>query len=339
MTGTCYSPLRVLTRENAWNLSEDLKRNFVEFYRDQIEIKLVDAFVCFHPAAMCELYMPFNRSLIIIASTRYELARFQADQWNQWNENLKLISQNPKNIIAANNLYDAEYIRYFTGIQVTILPSYCHYTDVQYNPSREQFLLSPIHAKNFETIFLENLREISSKFPSKSPQIVPLRKLYKNYKYSDLTAHRAIIHIPYQVSIMSLFEQYRMNIPIVCPSLDLLVRWHFHHMVVSERTWDMTFYGIRPNRSHINGIFPNVPDPNNEQDRHAIRYWLKFADFYQWPHIVYFHSIEDLLSKLISTNFTKISENMKIYNRKVQTKLNREWTKILRRIQLHSSKF
>ena len=36
-------------------------------------MNMVDAIVCFHPAAMCELYLPFNRTLLIIASTRYEL--------------------------------------------------------------------------------------------------------------------------------------------------------------------------------------------------------------------------------------------------------------------------
>lgn len=34
----------------------------------------------------------------------------------------------------------------------------------------------------------------------------------------------AIIPIRYQVAIMSLFEQYRMNIPLVVRSLDLLIK-------------------------------------------------------------------------------------------------------------------
>ncbi|CAF4268864.1 unnamed protein product, partial [Rotaria sordida] len=174
---------------------------------------------------MCELYMPFNRSIIIISSTCYELSRFEPQQWNKLNENLKKISQDPKNIIAANNLYDAEYIRYFTGINVTLLPSFCNYTNTDYNPTREEFLLVPIH------------------------------------KYSDSTNHPAIIHIPYQVSIMSLFEQYRMNIPLLVPSLDLLTKLHYEYSVVNEKTWDQILNGIRSKSSRIKGILTNLPDP------------------------------------------------------------------------------
>ena len=198
---------------------------FYEFYKNQIEINVVDAFVCFHPAGMCELYMPFNRSIIVIASTRYELARFAPQQWTQLNENLKKISQDPKNIIAANNLYDAEYIRYFTGINVTLLPSLCNYTNANYQPRRKEFLTcSHSYIKILIYYFRNCLRNLSKQHPTVNIQIVPIRKIYRDYKYSDLTNHPAIIHIPYQVSIMSLFEQYRMNIPLVFPSLDLLTR-------------------------------------------------------------------------------------------------------------------
>ncbi|CAF1211299.1 unnamed protein product, partial [Adineta ricciae] len=105
-TKTCASHLRILNRENAENPSKEFAMQFYEFYKDQLEMHLVDAFVCFHPVGMCELYVPFNRTIIIIASTRYELWRFDPPSWTELNENLKQIAQYPKNIIAANNLYD-----------------------------------------------------------------------------------------------------------------------------------------------------------------------------------------------------------------------------------------
>lgn len=46
------------------------------------------------------------------------------------------------------------------------------------------------------------------------------------YKYEDLTQYTAVMVIPYQCSIMSVFEFYRMGIPLIVPSLDLLTRWH-----------------------------------------------------------------------------------------------------------------
>ena len=51
----------------------------------------------------------------------------------------------PRNVIAGNNLYDAEYIRYFTGINVTVLPSLCHYTNAVYQTlnTRPEFIFIP----------------------------------------------------------------------------------------------------------------------------------------------------------------------------------------------------
>ncbi|CAF5192647.1 unnamed protein product, partial [Rotaria magnacalcarata] len=55
-----------------------------------------------------------------------------------------------------------------------------------------------------------------------------IRDFYKrHYRYTELAQHPGIIHIPYQVSLMSIFEQYRMNIPLFVPSLDLLTEWHY----------------------------------------------------------------------------------------------------------------
>ncbi|CAF5183195.1 unnamed protein product, partial [Rotaria magnacalcarata] len=60
-TRTCSPHLRVLTRTNEMNFSDQLASEFYEFYKNQTEMNLVDAFVCFHPVSMCELYMQFNR--------------------------------------------------------------------------------------------------------------------------------------------------------------------------------------------------------------------------------------------------------------------------------------
>lgn len=339
LTNTCHKSLRVLNARNAAKITDEIKRRFYEAYRDTCEINQVDAFVCFHPSAMCELYMKFNRSLIVIATTRYEIERNSAIEWNNWNENLKIIASDPKNVIAANNLYDAEYIRYFTGINATVLPNFCGYTNTIYQPVRQSFLIAPIHSKKFEKLFLQDIRNGLSQHRFQHLRITPLRVLYPNYKYSDVASHSGIIHIPYQVSIMSLFEQYRMNIPLFFPSQELLSMWHNEHMVISERTIDFSINGHRPNRSQISGVLDDIPDPNNEFDVQGIRYWLKFSDFYQWPHIVYFDSVDDLLEKLLKTDLQKVSENMATYNKQVRFKLEFEWENILNRIRQHSQKF
>jgi len=70
--------------------------------------------------------MPFGRPLIVIASTRYEIGRHDATRWKAWTANLRRIAADPRNTVAANNLYDAKYLEYFTGLKnVPVLENLC----------------------------------------------------------------------------------------------------------------------------------------------------------------------------------------------------------------------
>ncbi|CAF1339882.1 unnamed protein product [Didymodactylos carnosus] len=293
-------------------------------------MQMVDAFVCFHPASMCELYMPFNKSLLVIASTRYELARLESYKWQKWNENLKMIARNPQNVVGANNLYDAEYIRYFTGLKVTLLPSLCNYTNAQYKPVRKSFLFVPIGNTEIDKTFPSAVSRENMTIP-----VNKLREVYSRYKYSDLSSHLGIIHVPYQLSTMSIFEQYRMNIPLFFPALDLLTEWHKKQNILCQRTWHCAYHWTRANGSVIRGVEKDMPDPNNDYDIAAVKYWLKFADFYQWPHIILYESIEDLIQKLETTDLMAVSAKMKTYNEDVKLDLLNKWNGILKRIKEH----
>jgi len=106
--------------------------------------------------------------------------------------------------------------------------------------------------------------------------------------------------------------------------------------VMSERTWDGA-YGGRPSKSSIKAheSQANTPDPNNEKDKAAILYWIKFADFYQMPHITYFDSVTDLVDKLAKVTHAEllqISAKMKEYNAAVLQELLGKWKKILKMI-------
>lgn len=87
--------------------------------------------------AMCEAYMAYNKSMILLATTRFDLKRMYDLSlllislpcrsahlidirespvcMQQYIENIRKIAADPRNVIAANNLYDVHYIRYFAG--------------------------------------------------------------------------------------------------------------------------------------------------------------------------------------------------------------------------------
>jgi hypothetical protein len=278
--------------------------------------------------------VPFNRSIILIASHRYELG--QTDQWAAWNAQLVKMAEDPRNIIAASNKYDAEYIKYFTGLQPQIIPSFCGYISVKYNPERPGFLLSAGRDRRVWNAFV-NQYEAVCRAMNCTTELLSLRRKYPSYSYRDIASHQGIVHVPHQVSTMSLFEQYRMNIPIFFPSVDLLANWQLKYMVMPERT----LAGVDGHRSAYSAIQPHpsqksTPNPNNDRELHAIKYWLKFADFYQMPYIIYYDSFDDLIRKMETTNLEYVSLRMHWHNEVFREELMAKWRHLLGTVAEHS---
>jgi len=159
-----YIPLLTAAGIQLSPCPNDLRRQFYATYRSDPVLRSVDAFVCTHASSLCELFMPFKRPLIVIASTRYEIGRHDLASWTRWNGNLVRIASSPFNTVAANNRYDQvsyvcncssvmllvtcsvlqEYIRYFTGLDnVLLLPNICGYVTERYDPIRPEVLLAP----------------------------------------------------------------------------------------------------------------------------------------------------------------------------------------------------
>ena len=84
---------------------------FFAVYGSDPEFQSVDAFVCQHPAATCELFVPFNRTIIILATIRYDNGRLGVSDWMRWNDGLTRIAADERNVVAANNQYDVQYIQ------------------------------------------------------------------------------------------------------------------------------------------------------------------------------------------------------------------------------------
>ena len=64
-------------------------------------------------------------------------------RWRHWNDKVKrwAADADKHHVIAANNQYDARYIRHFSGVPAEAIPSYCD-KGFSYAPSRGPVLLS-----------------------------------------------------------------------------------------------------------------------------------------------------------------------------------------------------
>lgn len=335
---TCSSNLKVLNKETVGTLTRcpnKLKRQFWDKYQNDPRMNTVDAFVCHHNFALCELFMAFNRPLILVASSRYENGRWSADAWHRLNDNVRAISRRSENTIAANNRYDAEYLKHFTGLSdVKVLPNQCNYVDVVYQPSRREILIGPGRLSGGGEHVIRGSGGLLEAAAPTTHSFAVLRELYPKFEYGDLVQHPAIVLIPYQVSVMSIFEYYKMGIPLFAPSLELLVKWQIEHRILGELSWNCVRTrcddpsAIEP---HPNSPHPKHLDPNNVTDVESMKYWIQFADFYQLPHITVFNNWDDLFVKLGNANLDEIHKEMTEYSSQRSQKLKQDWQDIFGR--------
>lgn len=123
------------------------------------------------------------------------------------------------------------------------------------------------------------------------------------------------------------------NIPLFVPDPDLLSKWQLTHRVMDERTWEGVYKRFKAKSAIPQHENSNIPfDPNNEHDQAAIRYWIGFADFYQWPYITRFHDWDDLIAKIEGADLQAVSDKMQSYNSQTKQNLFDTWSAIFHKM-------
>ena len=81
-------------------LTETMVKENFEYYKNDKEIAETDAFVCSFPASMCELWMPFNKTIVFLPAHRYNLGRCTKQEFNHLNEHINILVKmtNPRHI-------------------------------------------------------------------------------------------------------------------------------------------------------------------------------------------------------------------------------------------------
>ena len=291
-------------RRNTTPLTEDMTIENFEFYKNDKKIASTDAFLCMFPASLCEMWMPFNKTIIVAPAHRYNLGRCTTEQWGSLNEHLQVLASmdNPKHIIAAESVYDQEYLRHYTGIDPVSLYSFSGFYTANntYAPKRDEILAFGTWDNRLHT-------QISK------VKIRSVWNLYPRYTLADLVSHRAVVYLPYAVMSYKLTELYSLCIPLFMPSMRFfrnirrtveddrssLNRWYCNNQSLDNL--------MKPHPSSPHPYSPNVDMP---VDVEAEFYWLQLADFFQWPHITYFDDFRDLERKLMDADFEQIHHLM-----------------------------
>jgi hypothetical protein len=201
--------------------------------------------------------------------------------------------------LAANNLADRDYLASYTGLTATHVPSACTYTELTYTGRQPKAVIAAGDA--FAKEIAAQLKE----------HAVPLRAgLGPRYSQADLYDQRAIVFIPYNVSIMALFEHYTACVPIYVPDRSFLKE------LMAERPQDvLSSLSFCQVTGHPPAPRPGRPDLNDVRDPLVIEWYLDRADFYDpdWmPHIRQFESWAHLDHLLATDDPHAISAAMQL---------------------------
>ena len=341
-----------------------------DHYAQDPDFRRSDVVFCSHPAANCEIYIPFQKPILIYNSLRLEFGRNdefvwwrkpiisedRVSRWERWVSNLQAIANSSTNVIAANNMYDAVYMEYFTGVKTQYIPSWCgdHPEQMQkhsYQANKREIVLTPYRVnleysrevipdngwphpssktnKNpLDHAIFDDLKNIRTDFKLVSmKQAFPRKGKFKSIH--DFKRFRAVVLIPYQSSTMFFFELYRANVPMLVPSRALLTRWVSEHKIL----WEVS-YGNPERLNHT--LHSDLPNPNSFDAVSRSR-WMEFYDVYRedvFPYILYFDSWEHAAEIVESVDLSSVSAKMSRHNVEEYSRIKDEWRHVFERLSV-----
>lgn len=310
------------------SITENMMNTNFEFYKNDARMSSVDAFVCSSPSSLCQLWVPFNKTILYVPARRYNVGECTKEEFDQLTQHLYSLSHSndPNRIITALSRYDNEYLRHYTGLNPVPLYSYSgFYTSGHpYKPTSDEILVFGW--------------DIHYRTAVKKIKLVEVHKLYKRYKFSDLVNHRAIVYHGFPKVPHEFVELYFLGIPLFVPSMKF---YHTYHSFDPDQSSYLSKHNNYCIESSLNGtmrphpttLHPYNPYIEGSQEWEAKYYWLQFSDSYTWPHITYFDDFMDLEHKLMKADFSKIHHLMVKEIEGKRKSLLDTWCKISHSIQ------
>lgn len=273
--GKPVADVKVVNQHTWKNINEKMIEEFVEQYRD--ELSQYDGFIVTHTPVLALLYETFNKPIIVVNSCRYEQPfswKGDITGWNWLNSKLK----NMKNVhFISNNRADQEYLKLGAGVESTLIPSLCLYTGATYTGAL-------------------------------NGQVIQHGTYPPGYTWEWLYSNKAIVHVPYEISTMSIFEQYSANVPLFFPTKRFL----------RELQSLKSVYG--PLHPYL-GVCADM------------NWWIDRADYYSLPHIIYFDSEQDLNDKIQTLDFQEVSKKMEEHNKLRKAHVYQQWKDVIDNIK------
>ena len=317
--------------------NDSFKQQFFDSLKNDTDFKSADGFICSLPSAICESLFSFNKTVIFAPGLRFSFMRCTKDLWQASVEIMQraAVATNPRHFVAALSRYDAEYVRYFTGLKALPLysSSQAYAPRIPYKPTRPEIIIGPLAYRIQDSA----IRGMDKEFVLeliKRPEFnfSTAKALYKGrFTLTQVMDHRAAVVFPYAVMSYGFTELYALGIPLFFPSATLMMSRHRLYPNDRTMTGRNKTYEYCGNDDSI--VPPRHPSCELLESPESLTpaaksYWLKFADFHQWPHVTFFNSIPDLITKLQRTDFAAVRNLMVNENLKREAKLDKVWREI-----------
>lgn len=296
VAGRERDPVAIVNERTVYSFGPRLARRFRRVYGSYL--RSFRGFVAVYPPAFSLLYEGLGRPVLAIAATRYEWPfTHHAPSWDWLDDSLRRGVEEGWLTLVANNVADRDYLASYTCLSATHVPSACAYAGLTYTGRQAETVICTRDAF---------AKEIAARLTQPA---VPLHAgLGPRYSQADLYDRRALVFIPYNVSIMALFEHYSACVPIYVPDRS------FMKQLMAEQPRDvLSALSFCQVTGRTPAARPGRPNLNDIRDTQVVDWYLDRADFYDssWmPHIRQFESWTHLDHLLATDDPHAISAEM-----------------------------
>jgi len=290
-----------------------------------------DAVITSHSIITAYRLKDLGLPLIHVNSTRF------GNEWIQDAEKHRFLVQEIQKLLDSrqltvvhNNRGDQQYFRehFVCGPQQEVYcPSLCE--------SVYRFRLSPPQNQKFLIWDTRQvlLQEKGSPFMKKlyyslqvDSQAILLAQKQTYLPEGFLDDYTAVVHIPYNISTMSIFQQTRANIPVWVPSQKLLAELWADSKEPNELSWTIFKEGSE-NQKHITSWDKaRVPETTAR--------WASLADFYYGTMgcVLEFDSIDDLQARLRTTDYEAVMKESEATQQQKREEIFALWEQVTQRL-------
>lgn len=281
--------VQVIHQKSWFQINDAMIEQFQKTY-DHI-LRDYDGFIVTHTPVFAMLFEKYEKPILIVNTCRFNQPFCVTKDFAmemKLHSALQRMVQKKQVTLVSNNMADRSYLLGITNLPSLLIPSLCRYVKASYQPTKDTFVL------------YGDRRDI---FP---PCNILVEKP-KRFTWEELFSYRGIVHVPYEMSTMSIFEHMWSSVPLFFPT--------------------KRFY----KECYENGLMKIISSYNKanqklteeEQDM-----WLNLADFYIYPFVYYYDSFDDLFQQL-QTFTDPHKEKRDMWVEKIKEEVHGKWREIV----------